>query len=349
VRRGIATAGALPGLLLGVALGVGGCAGQAGPDAAFEHDAAGPATAWNHAAFDAAADKFTFAVFSDLTGGERDRVFEVAIAQINLLRPELILSVGDLIEGDSAAAPGLHAEWDSFDQRAGEARAPVFRTGGNHDLTGEMLREVWRERYGSTWYHFVYKDVLFLVLDTEDNTPERMAYLKRIRDEAIELAASEDWEAYDESEYVKAHERIFGNITATQADYFIDVLGANPDVRWTFLFMHKPVWRGPGGTEFARIEAALGERPYTVFRGHFHAYDYEERNGRDYIGLGTTGGAWNPAAGRSMDQVALVTVDADGVDIANLLLPGILDKTGHVPLDGDDLCFEYDDCKDATE
>ena len=46
--------------------------------------------------------------------------------------------------------------------------------------------------------------------------------------------------------------------------------------------------------------------------GRWRAYDYEERYGRDYIGLGTTGGAWNPAAGRSMDQVALVTVDADG-------------------------------------
>ena len=346
--RGIGTAGALQSLLLVAVLGAAGCAGQAGPEAAFEHDATGPATPWNHTAFDAAADKFTFAVFSDLTGGERDRIFDVAIAQINLLRPELILSVGDLIEGDSAGAPGLHAEWDSFDRRAGEARAPVFRSGGNHDLTGEMLREVWRERYGSTWYHFVYKDVLFLVLDTEDNTPERMAYLKRIRDEAVGLVANEDWEAYRDSEYFKAHERIFGNITATQADYFIDVLRANPDVRWTFLFMHKPVWRQEQETEFARIEAAMADRPYTVFRGHFHAYDYEERYGRDYIGLGTTGGAWNPAAGRSMDQVALVTVDDDGVDIANLLLPGILDKTGHVPLDGDDLCFEYDDCKDAA-
>jgi hypothetical protein len=186
------------------------------------------------------------------------------------------------------------------------------------------------------------------VLDTEDNTAERMAYLKRVRDEAIKLVKDEDWEAYRESEYFKAHERVTGNVTAGQADYFIDVIRANQGVRWTFLFMHKPVWRGEGNAEFARIEAALAERPYTVFRGHFHAYDYEQRNGRDYIGLGTTGGAWNPAAGRSMDQVALVTVDDDGVDIANLLLPGILDKTGHVPLDGDDLCFEYDDCKDAA-
>ena len=45
-----------------------------------------------------------------------------------------------------------------------------------------------------------------------------------------------------------------------------------------------------------------------------------------------------------MDHVTLVTVDDDGVDIANLLMNGILDKTGHIPLDGDDVCFELATC-----
>jgi hypothetical protein len=46
------------------------------------------------------------------------------------------------------------------------------------------------------------------------------------------------------------------------------------------------------------------------------------------------------------DYVTLVTVDDDGVDIANLLMSGILDKTGHIPLDGDDVCFELAACSD---
>ena len=50
-----------------------------------------------------------------------------------------------------------------------------------------------------------------------------------------------------------------------------------------------------------------------------------------------------------MDHVTLVTVDNDGVDIAILLLAGILDKTGHVPLDGDDVCFELVDCTDSKK
>ncbi len=45
-----------------------------------------------------------------------------------------------------------------------------------------------------------------------------------------------------------------------------------------------------------------------------------------------------------MDHVMLVTVDDEGIDIANLRMSGILDKTGHIPLEGDDVCFEMVAC-----
>jgi len=51
-----------------------------------------------------------------------------------------------------------------------------------------------------------------------------------------------------------------------------------------------------------------------------------------------------PDLGRSADHVTLVTVSGEGVDIANLLLSGILDKTGTVPLGGGDVCFETAAC-----
>jgi hypothetical protein len=47
-----------------------------------------------------------------------------------------------------------------------------------------------------------------------------------------------------------------------------------------------------------------------------------------------------------MDHVTLVTVDDAGVDISNLLLSGILDKTGKIPLNGEELCFEKAVCGD---
>jgi 3',5'-cyclic AMP phosphodiesterase CpdA len=308
------------------------------------HDVHDDTRPWTHDNFDADDDKFTFAVFSDLSGGERDKIFEIAVAQLNLLRPELIMNVGDLIEGDSKDEAGLALEWDSFDQRARKAKAPIFYAGGNHDLTGEMLRQVWEERYGPRYYHFVYKSVLFLVLDTEDNTPERMQEIFDLRNDAIAIYKSEGAEAFDQTEYAGLPERTVGTIGPEQSAYFQQVLADNSDVRWTFLFMHKPAWKKEGEETFRAIGTMLVDRPYTVFYGHEQVYGYEQRHGRDYIRLATTGGEQYPEYGRSMDQVTLVTVGDSDVDIANLVMAGILDKTGHVPLGGEDVCFEKAVC-----
>jgi len=299
---------------------------------------------WTKIQADTSAGKFTFAVFSDLSGGEREGVFEVAIEQLNLLRPELIMNVGDLIEGGTDDVAELAAQWDAFDARARRARAPLFYAGGNHDLTGEVLREVWRERNGPLYYHFVYKNVLFLVLDTEDNTPERMQEIHAARDKAVAIYKTEGPEAFARTEYATMPERSAGAVSAEQSRYFVEAIEENPDVRWTFVFIHKPAWEREGEKNFAAIEAALAGRPYTVFNGHVQAYAYRQRHGRDYIQLATTGGEQFPKLGRSVDHVTLVTVDSEGVDIVNLLLSGILDKTGHVPLEGDDLCFETSVC-----
>lgn len=307
----------------------------------------GEVQARTHEVFDLSEDKFTFAVFSDLTGGERERVFEIAVAQLNLLRPELIMNVGDLIEGDSNDEAGLAAEWDSFDKRAQTASAPVVYTGGNHDLTGEMLRRVWEQRYGPRYFHFVYKNVLFIVLDTEDNTPERMAQMFAARRAALEVWKTEGPDAFPQTEYWSMPERTSGTIGKEQSDYIVDAIEQNLDVRWTFLFMHKPAWTNLEDENFSAIETALTDRPYTVFNGHNHAYVYLERHGRDYVQLATTGGSQFLGDARSMDQIALVTVDDDGVHIANLLLSGILDKTGKIPLDGDDVCFEMAKCGES--
>ncbi len=309
----------------------------------FQHKVSGDSKPWTHEAFDSHQDKFTFAVFSDLTGGERERVFEIAVEQLALLRPELIINVGDLIEGGTDDIDEIDRQWNSFDQRADRARAPIFYVGGNHDLTGEVLQGIWEARYGRRYYHFVYKDVLFLILDTEDNTPERMQEIMKIRNEALKVVQTEGISAFSKTEYATLPEQSAGNVSRAQSDYFTRVIAENPDVRWTFLFMHKAPWERDE-ENFSAIESALTDRPYTVFHGHVHAYQYLKRHGRDYIQLATTGGVQFPERGRSMDHVTLVTVGESGIDIANLLMSGILDKTGHIPLDSDGVCFEVAVC-----
>ena len=310
----------------------------------FRHDFAGGPVPWTDVPFDNDPDSFTFALFSDLTGGEREGVFAVAVEQLRLLRPELILSVGDLIEGGSEDRAQLAHEWESFDKRADRARAPVFYTGGNHDLTNPLMWEVWEARYGRRYYHFLYKDTLFLVLDTEDNPRELQQHIHEIRLEADRVVAERGWGALDETAYGQLEERNTGRIGAAQAAYFEGVIAANANVRHTFLLLHKPAWERPGEENFARIEAALADRPYTVFHGHVHSYAWLQRHGRDYIRLATTGGVQIEGRDRAFDHVTLVTVSDDGVDIANLRLDGILDKTGRIPAGGEALCFERARC-----
>ena len=315
----------------------------------FRHDVTGEAQPWTNQSFDSAEEKFTFAVFSDLTGGERERIFEIAIAQLSLLRPEFVINVGDLIEGSTEDPAEADSQWDSFDERAAKAKAPVFYVGGNHDLTGEFLQGVWDERYGRSYYHFVYKNTLFLVLDTEDNTPEKMQEIFEARNHALKVADEEGWDAIAETKYANMPENAAGNISAEQSQYFLNAIAENPNVLWTFLFMHKSPWLREDLTAFTAIEDALADRPYTVFNGHVHTYEQIERRGRDYIRLATTGGVQLPDEGRSMDHVTLVTVSESGADIANLLMQGILDKTGHIPLGGDDVCFESVLCAEEQQ
>ncbi len=299
-------------------------------------------TPWKHTNFDNADEKFTFAIFSDLTGGEREGIFSVAIEQLNLLRPEFIVNVGDLIEGGKGDTTEWHRQWDWFDERAQKARAPVFYMGGNHDLTGQLARDIWQERNGSPYYHFRYKDVLFLVFDTEDNSPERMKEITRIRQEGIDVYNTQGAEAFERTEYATLPERASGTVSPEQAAYFTKAISENSGVRWTFVLIHKPAWEKENEQNFAAIEAALATQPYTLFYGHTHVYKYEQRNGRDYINLATTGGAFFPENGRSVDHLMLITVDNEGVSIANLLMEGVLDKTGHIPLGGDTLVFEHE-------
>ncbi|NDR55862.1 hypothetical protein [Aliiruegeria sabulilitoris] len=76
-------------------------------------------TPWTDKAFDVEDDRFMFAIHSDLTGGERPHVFEIAMAQLNLLCPEFVISVGDLIEGGDVDRGQHLREWEEYDRRVG--------------------------------------------------------------------------------------------------------------------------------------------------------------------------------------------------------------------------------------
>lgn len=314
------------------------------PQTPFSHTIHSPTKPWTSEPKPKPDEDFIFAIISDLTGDEREGIFNVAVQQLKLLRPEFIMSVGDLIEGGTEDTVQLKKEYDYFDARVLKAGAPFFHVGGNHDLTNPTMRKYWEKRYGKRYYHFVYQNVLFLILDSEDFTEARMMEIYTARKRALELLDSGKNEQANQSAYFQMHERATGEIGVVQSEYFEKVIAENPNVRWTFLFFHKPVWKRDAPDNFARIEKALEGKKFTVVNGHFHEYAYEQRKDNDYIMLGTTGGGQNAKKENAFDHITLVAMSADGPSWANIKLEGILDKTAKIPLQGDTLCFQASKC-----
>lgn len=311
----------------------------------FKSDIASGPAPWTHTAFDDAPEDFSFAVVADLESGYRPGVFDVALAELKLLRPTFILTIGDMIDGGTEDVPELKRQWEEFDARL-KGSAPFFHIAGNHDMTNVTQREVWAERYGPRYYSFVYRNVLFLALDTEDYPDAKMREIYQMR--ADFLAARKSNPAGASSlPYAKLKESRTGEIGAEQSAYFEKAIADNPDVRWTILLMHKPVHERAGDGGLGRIEAALANRPYTLLNGHLHRYNYSQRltaSGvkRDYIMLGTTGGerGFDGSAG-AVDHFMWLTMGRDGPSIANIRLDGVFDKTGVIPADGARLCLDW--------
>ena len=277
-RRNILT---LPAILVPIVSACAGVQPFSPPDLPGNHP-------WTDRAFKNEARDFQFVIMSDRTGGMQAGVFAEAVRKVNLLQPEFVMSVGDLIDGYTEDEALVRKQWAEFDALVGQLEMPFFYLPGNHDISNELMLEHWREKLGPEYYHFVYRDVLFLCLNTEPHCL----------------------------------------IDEEQVTYFLEVIDQHPGVRWTLVFLHRPLWAygTPGG--FTRITEHLGSRPFTVFAGHEHAYHKADRDGTRYITLATTGGG-SPLRGPELGeahQVMWVTMTDNGPRVANLLLDGMYDE-----------------------
>lgn len=257
-------------------------------------DKTGHVNPWSHLEINNDPDNFQFAIVTDRTGGHRPGVFENAVGKLNLLQPEFIMSVGDLIEGYTRDREEIYREWDEFNGFISELEMPFFYVPGNHDYINDVMADIWEEKYGRSYYHFVYRDVLFLALNSEEATKGSN----------------------------------LGGIEKPQYEYIKKVLKAYPDVRWTLLFMHQPLWILDNTRYWPEVEDLLKKRRHTVFAGHHHHYVKYTRNNGKYVMLATTGGTSQlrgPDFGE-FDHVVWVTMTDEGPVLANLLLEGIWDE-----------------------
>jgi hypothetical protein len=272
---------------------------------------------------------FHFIIVSDNTEGHRPGVLRKALRQANMLEPAFVINIGDLIEGYSEDPAQLAAEWDEIDAAMSELDMPFFFVVGNHDMGNDVMLDVWHARRGRDYYHFVYKNVLFLALNTEDPplpvTKDIAADVAKLR-ETLKIDRDKAYQMVMENKGLQ-RAILYPKIGNEQVEYFRQALANNPDVRWTFVLMHKPAWKYRN-ENFQKIEAMLQGRNYTVFAGHDHYYEHFDINGKDYIQLGTTGGHIRQEGPGAFDHIAVVNMTENGPKIVNLLVDGFRDRMG---------------------
>jgi hypothetical protein len=304
----------------------------------YDRAAIGEAKPWTDKEFRNDPENFQFAIIGDRTGGANVQgTFKIAMDQLNLLQPEFVVNVGDIIEGYAENERELKEMWEEAESLTGSLQMPFFYTRGNHDVSFPGGKEEWRRRHGPNYYYFIYRDVLFMVLDSEDSPrPEPPPEIKE-QTKVYKRLQVEDPPAARKmlAEFMKSDAIVAAlgqpvEFPDEQIAWIKETLADNTDVRWTFLFMHEPCWENPSDS-FKVVEKLLADRDYTFFAGHLHYYDYDNINGKEHITIGPAGASWHHDGPGNVDHIMWVTMTEDGPQMGNIALKGIFDRKGLDP------------------
>jgi len=221
-----------------------------------------------------------FAIIGDRTGSHTPGVYGQCIDEIERLKPEFVITVGDMIEGYRDDPDRMDSEWDEYDSIVEQLTMELYFTPGNHDIWSDMSVEQYRARYGEPNYSFDHKALHIAVLDNsrydgvEDFTPEQLKWL------------SDDLE--------------------------------KSDAQYKMVFMHQPFWFWTisEGNDDPVHSICVEKGVDAVFTGHFHKYFCGEYDNIIYTSLGSSGGGVDPGTIGNDYHFAWVTLDANGIHIA---------------------------------
>jgi len=230
-------------------------------------------------------DVFMFVVYGDRTGGPNAgiNILKDAVRDTNLLEPDFVMTVGDLIQGYDQSGPWMR-QMTEFKEVMNELLCPWFPVAGNHDIywrgpgrpEGEHDAN-YEMHFGPLWYAFEHKNCMFIVLYTDEGNPETGE--KTFRNPKAQEMSEE------------------------QLAWLSQMLERSAGAEHVFLFLHHPRWTGGNyGSSWDRVHEMLVEAGNVsgVFAGHIHRMRYDPRDGIEYITLATVGGHQNkvvPEAG----------------------------------------------------
>lgn len=222
------------------------------------------------------------AVLGDRTGRSDDEKFEQAVNTILLMNPDIVLTVGDFIEGyvDIETA---EEDWEYVLEVMQDLISyfPVIWTPGNNDIWDETSEELWMEK-------------------TEFNP----SYVRN--EHGINFVV---WDVSRTSDYDQDQESLLW-LEQTLAD-----LDSGEPV---LLSMHKPFFMmlekdSTANENFHQLMVNSGVD--AVIAGHIHTYAAERRDGVLYISAGPSGGGTHLTGfdQATFNQVGWMTVTEDSI------------------------------------
>ena len=266
-------------------------------------------------------DSFQFIVYGDRTGGNRAglKVLRQAVEDTNLLDPDFVLTVGDLIQGYNRPVQ-WQKEADEFNEIMSGLAMTWFPVAGNHDIYWDLKdpdrprnhhEQHYEAEFGPLWYSFKHKNTGFIVLYSDEGDLET-----------------------GQKGFNKGR---LQNMSPQQIEFLMLALARFKDLPQVFVALHHPRWTGGGyaGSNWPEIHAMLVEagNVKAVFAGHIHRMRFDPKDGIDYFSLATTGGHLStdlPQAGY-LHHFNVVTVRPQGYSTATIPVGAVIDPKQFKP------------------